>query len=276
MTDIDTYQQPAAPALMRRGGSSDLVGWAAEAQSAYTIAQSLATTSFVPKSFVGKPHEITAAILTGRELGLEPMAALRSIHVIQGTPALSANALRGLALARGHQIWVESSSAAKVVVKAQRAGSDHVQTVTWTLQRAEQMGLVQRNPQYRLQPEAMLTARATADAVRLVAADVLLGAPYAVEELDDDGAVEQAAKKTVKRKQLAAVPAPEPEFPEPERPAEDMDPHSAALADWRDAVSQAEADPSEAEEQFYADHGIPVADASPEIIRAAASKLRAA
>lgn len=234
MTDIQLYEQQATtPALVRRG-TDDLVSWAEEAKAAFGIAQSLANTSFVPRAFANKPHEITAAILTGRELGMEPMAALRNIHVIQGTPALSANALRGLALARGHQIWVDSSGPTKVVVKGQRAGSEHVQTVTWTIQRAEQLGLPNRNPQYKLQPEAMLTARATADMVRLVAADVLLGAPYAVEELDTDTEpLAEAPTRKVKRAKPAPPPVPEPDFPEPEA-GQPVDEHAAA---WERVVN---------------------------------------
>ena len=42
-----------------------LVQWAMAADRAYTIAQRLATTSFVPQSLRGKPYDITAAILAG-------------------------------------------------------------------------------------------------------------------------------------------------------------------------------------------------------------------
>ncbi|MBQ1164370.1 hypothetical protein KBZ21_40985, partial [Streptomyces sp. A73] len=42
-----------------------------------------------------KPDEVTAAILAGQEMGLSPMAALRSMHVINGVAGLSAISLRG-------------------------------------------------------------------------------------------------------------------------------------------------------------------------------------
>ena len=49
---------------------------------------------------------------------------------------------------------------------------------------ATDLGLAGR-PTWRQQPRNMLTARATAECCRLVAADMVLGLPYVVEELDD-------------------------------------------------------------------------------------------
>ncbi|MBQ1163351.1 hypothetical protein KBZ21_35765, partial [Streptomyces sp. A73] len=66
-----TDEQPQHP-------GSELVAWAESAVAANHLAQSLAKTSFVPKAFQGKPDEVTAAILAGQEMGLSPMAALRS------------------------------------------------------------------------------------------------------------------------------------------------------------------------------------------------------
>src|SRR5574338_122949 len=73
---------------------TELLLWALEARQAKAVAASLAKTSFVPASLRGKPDDITAAILAGQELGLKPMATLRSMDVIQGTPALRAHAMR--------------------------------------------------------------------------------------------------------------------------------------------------------------------------------------
>jgi len=42
------------------------------------------------------PEAIYSAILTGLELGLPPMKALRSIHLVQGRPVLSADLMVGL------------------------------------------------------------------------------------------------------------------------------------------------------------------------------------
>ncbi len=99
MTELAEYREPEADVP-----ESPLVTWAREAAAAHNIALSLVKTSFVPQSLKGKPEEATAAILTGRELGLEPMTSLRSIFVINETPAMTAIALRSLMLAAGHDV----------------------------------------------------------------------------------------------------------------------------------------------------------------------------
>src|SRR6185436_19223870 len=114
---------------------SALVQWAYEARQAAQIAASLAKTSFVPASLRGKPDDITAAILAGQELGLQPMATLRSMDVIQGTPALRAHAMRGLLQSRGHAIQLVESTDARCVMRGCRRGEDVWQEVEWTIQR---------------------------------------------------------------------------------------------------------------------------------------------
>lgn len=166
---------------------SALVLWAYEAQQAHQIAISLSKTSFVPQSLRGKADDITAAILAGQELGLKPMAALRSMDVIQGTPALRAHAMRGLVQSHGHKVWIVEQNPQRVVMRGQRRGADgafeETQESVWTIQRAQQLGLTGKD-QWKKQPQTMLTARATGEICRLVAADVLYAMPYASEELD--------------------------------------------------------------------------------------------
>jgi hypothetical protein len=219
MTEL-AVREASAVTLM-----STLVEWADEARAAASIAASLAKTPFVPNSLRGQTPEITvsnvtAAILTGRELGLQPMAALRSIDVIQGTPAMRALLMRALVQGAGHEVWDEKESATEVVVCGRRHGSDKVQRSTWTIARAQQLGLTGKD-NWKKQPQAMLYARATAEVCRRVAADVLLGLPYAVEELDEADEQQPTQKRTAKRKQVEpAEPAAEPTL-EPVPPTED-------------------------------------------------------
>ncbi|MEV4096923.1 hypothetical protein [Streptosporangium saharense] len=166
--------QPQASALML---------FVQEARQANVIAESLARTSFVPASLRGKPDDITAAILAGQELGLQPMATLRSIDVIQGTPGLRAHAMRGLVQSRGHSVQVVESTPDRCVMRGRRAGEQEWQQVEWTIARATQMGLTGKD-QWKKQPQTMLVARATGEICRLIASDVLYAMPYAAEELD--------------------------------------------------------------------------------------------
>lgn len=215
MTEVAIREEPGEV-------ETGLVAWAREARAAAAIAESLARTSFVPKAMQGKPAEVTAAILTGREIGIEPMSALRSIDVIEGTPAMRAHALRGLVQAHGHAVWVEESTSTRAIVAGRRKGEEQVQKSTWTIARAERMGLSGKQNWKRM-PEAMLIARATAEVCRLVAADVLLGIPYAVEELDDDRVEAPAPRKRKAQREPVAPAEPDVE-PETVTPAEVPEP----------------------------------------------------
>src|SRR5690606_15528443 len=195
--------------------------WARGAPDAHAVATSLARTAFVPREMQNKPELVTAAILTGAELGLSPMAALRSIDIIQGVPAMRANTMRGLVQAAGHEVWVDDdSNETRAIVYGRRKGSDIVQRSVWTMDRARNLGLANRD-NYRKQPGAMLVARGTAEVCRLIAADVLLGMPYAVEELDEGEPESKprpksapAKRRTAKRKPVEAPELDEPEPPE--------------------------------------------------------------
>lgn len=202
---------------------SQLVEWAEGAKAAHGIAQSLAQTPFVPQSMQGKPGLVTAAILAGFELGLQPISALRSIDIIQGVPAMRAHTLRGLVQSRGHDVWVEESNSTRAVVCGRRKGSEQVQKSVWTMDRAKGLKLDGKD-NWRKQPQAMLVARATSEVCRLVGSDVILGLPYAAEELDDDGAPDvdkpasKAKRRTAQRKPVEKPDIPEPELDEPDEP----------------------------------------------------------
>lgn len=213
-------QQPEGDRAVEAAPDSELLAWARDARAANLIAQSLAKTSFVSTTMRGRADEITAAILTGQEVGLRPMSALRSIDVIQGTPAVRALAMRGLVQAHGHEVWVDEdeTSESRAVVYGQRKGSDHAQRSVWTIDRAEKLGLAGKD-NWRKQPGAMLIARATAEVCRLIASDVLLGMPYAIEELDDTGPSTPGEKpKPRKRRTAARKPLPPPEPPRLDEP----------------------------------------------------------
>lgn len=177
VADEQPAQQLPAPTE-----SSALLLWAQEARQAAAVAQSIARTSFAG-ALKGKPEEVTAVILAGNELGLKPMAALKSVDIIQGTPALRAHAMRGLVLAAGHEIELIESAPENCLMRGRRKGSERWQEVEWTIQRAAALGLTTKD-QWKKQPQTMLIARATGELCRLIAADVLHGMPYASEEID--------------------------------------------------------------------------------------------
>lgn len=226
------------------GELSDIGAWARDANEIAQMAAKLVQTSFVPASFNGKPAEATAAILTGMEVGLKPMASLRSIVVINGTPALTAQALRGLAQSAGHKIWVEESTSHRAVVKGVRRGDDQVQTSTWDVARAQSAKLMDK-AMYKSQAQSMFVARATAEIVRLIASDVVMGLAYSIEELADDvpPATDEPVKKASTRTARKPLQVAEPSLPgEPvveAEPAAAVEPAAEPVLDEDEAFRQA-------------------------------------
>lgn len=220
-TAVATTEQ-TLPAPAPTAGSTALMAWAQEADLAYQMATKLAATSFVPQSLRGKPGDIAAAILAGAELGLKPMATLKSIDVIQGTPALRAHAMRAVVQQQGHDIELVESTDTRCVMRGRRKGSDTWQTVEWTIQRAAQMKLTEK-PEWKKQPQNMLVARATGELSRLIASDALHGMAYVSEELEGTvhaeivtvGGTEFRTKAPLSVASLTAPAA------EPQQPAEE-------------------------------------------------------
>jgi hypothetical protein len=197
---------------------TDLGLFVEQARQVHAIATALSDTAFVPASMRGKPQEITGAILFGRELGLDPMTALQTVNIIQGRPTLTANAMRGLAMAAGVQFKLQEATQTRCVMAAIAPGQREWTTVTWTIDQAQKLDLLKKD-NWRNQPGAMLIARATSQLCRLVAANILIGSPYSTEEVKDQAQVTARDEvKQIRAEKPKAKPQPEQpqKFEEPE------------------------------------------------------------
>lgn len=174
-------QQSAAPVVQQ----SSLAAWAQEADVAHKLAIELAKTAFIPSTMRGNVGNITACLLAGNELGLSPIAALKSMDVIHGVPGLRAHAMRALLQREGHEIELLESSDTVCRMRGRRKGSENWQESVWTIARAQLAGYVSKNAMYKTQPANMLIARATGEIARLIASDAIHGIPYTAEELRD-------------------------------------------------------------------------------------------
>lgn len=220
---LDRYE-PGGVELAQDVAVRRLGEWAQSAEAAHRVAEQLVKTSFVPEGFRGKPYEATAAILAGLEVGLSPMAALRSFDVIQGTAAPRALTLRAVVQSHGHEIELVESTASRCKMRGRRAGAHTWTTVDWTMDRARSLGVTGKN-NWKTQPQAMLVARATSELARLIAADAILGIGYSAEEIADGagGGIDIPMPQTngdtaadppttgTKRMSRRKPPAPEPE-----------------------------------------------------------------
>jgi len=164
----------------------------ASVAEAVKFAEIIAPTHFVPGGLRGKPDQVLAAFMLGRELGLGPMRALSWITLVDGRPTLAAEAVRALALSRGHEIRIGDWTKTRCVLAGRRAGSSEWQEVTYTIDDAKTAGLAGK-PSWRQYPMEMLLARATSRLGRLLFADVLGGLGTTEEYADLNGQPESGA-----------------------------------------------------------------------------------
>lgn len=194
-----------------------LEDWARDAIAARQIADGIALTSFCPQSYrdsarkisqeteqpvgVIVSNQLTAAMLTGQTLGLDPMQSFQALDIIMGRPALNALAMRALVQSHGHDVWTQEEKPDSVTVAGRRAGwpESRKETVTWDRRRAQRAGLLDKDNWVNYEPD-MLLARATAAVCRRIASDVLLGIPYSAEELADMDAEQQASQPQTRRR----------------------------------------------------------------------------
>lgn len=210
----------------------DTDGWANVLPAVGDLAGKIAQTEFVPESMRGKPAVVAAAILYGRELGLEPMTSLRSVNIIKGRPALSAESMRAMVLAAGHDIRVQEMTASRCVMVGRRKGQEDTTTVIFTMDDAKRMGLG-GGQQYAKMPRQMLAARATSELCRLIFADVIGGLISDVEAEDAEAGEPIATvtpmatarrKSAPKQPQAQGQPEPTPPVtPEDDEPVLDDD-----------------------------------------------------
>jgi hypothetical protein len=217
MTELARIDEP--PRAVTVQSTRDTVdGWLPMFEPVAKLAVDIAQTEFVPQGLRGKPAAITAAILYGREIGLGPIQSLQSVDVIDGRPAISAEMARALALAAGHELFVEESTTQRCVVRGRRVNSREWVQITWTMDDAKRAGLDGRQ-NWRKHPRRMLQARATSELCHLLFSDAIGGMPFTLEEIADDsdaaGAIgagaEQAGGRTAQRsRRQRPTPVPTP------------------------------------------------------------------
>lgn len=193
------------PALTPSSGRDVVDGWAHQLAGVAKLADYIAATDFVPTAYRGQPAAVAAAILAGRELGIGPMTALQHLHVIEGRPAMSAQLMRALVLAAGHQLRIVEATTTRCTIAGTRKGGTEA-AVTWTMDDAKRAGLAGR-PSWSRYPRQLLLARATGELCRGIFPDVIGGMAYTVEEIADLDAetssgwapIEPAPARTVAR-----------------------------------------------------------------------------
>lgn len=166
----------------------------------------LVKTGFLPES-IKTPEQAMAIMLTGKELGIPPMQALRGVNVIKGTPSIKPELMLALCISRipgfTYEFGTCDKQSATVTVNRPSMTSPYVST--FTMDDAAKAGLTS-NPTWGKYPANMLRWRALGNALHVVAPDVLVGI-YTPEELgaevNGDGEVVALPTEPVKIEPIA-------------------------------------------------------------------------
>ena len=149
---------------------------------------------------VKTPDQAMALMLIAQAEGLHPAIAARDYHVINGRPALRADAMLARFQAAGGKVeWGEYTDT-RVVGKFSHPSGGSVE-IAWTTKMAQDAGLT-RNPTWKSYPRQMLRSRCISEGIRTVFPGVLVGT-YTPEEVQD-----MDPAPTVR--QVPPPPAPEP------------------------------------------------------------------
>ncbi|RKH13773.1 hypothetical protein D7X74_21230 [Corallococcus sp. CA047B] len=186
---------------------------------AMKAAEQLSKSSLIPKALHGKPGDVLVVLLTGREFGLGPMQALRSIHVMDGKPVMAADLMVGLCISRREvceSFTLVESTGQRATYRTKRVGAPEV-SLSWTMQQATAAGLAGRD-NWRKYPDAMLRARCSAALARAVYPDLLAGT-YDPDEMDFTATASEpsaSAKRGARAVESVAVEAEQKVLPAPQ------------------------------------------------------------
>lgn len=203
MTEIQPYTPPTTDL-------AEIDSWVPVLESVADLSRKIADTDFVPSAYRGNTAAIAATVLYGRELGLPPMTALAAVDPIKGTPSLSAEAMRALIFAAGHDLRFVESTATRCIIEGRRKGQESWTRVAYTMDEAKTSGDAAKNQQYRTRPAEMLVARCTTRIGRMMFPECLGGFPSPEEVMAMGDSAPQSFPATV------TVTAPAMEAPKPE------------------------------------------------------------
>lgn len=172
----------------------------------------LAQSELVPVALRGKPANVAVILQMGLELGIPPMQAINGIDCIQGKPAISPQL--GLALVRSKlpnfYIKVETApDSVRVTVGRDRERPEEFYTAVFGDSQAKAMQL-DRKDNYIKQKHTMYRWRATMEALRFIASDILKGfySDDEAENIPPEGSGNDNQEKAARLAALKKKPEP--------------------------------------------------------------------
>ena len=128
-------------------------------------------------------NEVLALMAVAQAEGLHPATAARDFHIIQGRPALKADAMLARFQNAGGKVeWTIYTDTIVVGVFSHPNGGRV--SVEWTIEQAQRIGLVKPGSGWQKFPRAMLRSRCISEGIRTVFPGSVTGF-YSPEEVQD-------------------------------------------------------------------------------------------
>lgn len=206
-------------------------------EEAAALAERLASSQLIPKSFQGKPNDVFVAMMWSRNLGLPIVQGLQNIAVINGRPSIWGDAALAIVKSSGQlESFKETVTGAgdQMVATCTLVRRNEVEPYIerFSVADAKAAGLWRKSGPWTQYPKRMLQMRARSFCLRNAFPDLLLGIGLAEEEMDittaqteksinkvDDAPKRPQRKSVIKQpshvEEAKEVPAVEEELPEP-------------------------------------------------------------
>jgi len=126
--------------------------------------------------------QVLALMAVAQAEGRHPASVARDYHIIQGRPALKADAMLARFQAAGGSVEWLSYTDEKVEAKFSHPQGGSL-TLAWTFEQAKKIGLASKD-NWKTYPRAMLRARVISEGIRTVYPGILVG-EYTPEEVQD-------------------------------------------------------------------------------------------
>lgn len=134
----------------------------------------------VPKSYRQNPGAVLLALEWAAARDVDALSAIQTVSFVSGRPVIDSTMQRALAKRAGYRVVVKAASTDAATVEVHEGG-ELLGSVTYTLDEAKAAGLLGKD-NWRHHPKAMLVARATTQAMRWFAPEVMVG----IEVADPD------------------------------------------------------------------------------------------
>lgn len=158
------------------------------------------------------PEAAFTLMLLAQAEGLHPIQALRRFDIIEGKPAMKADAMLAEFQARGGRVLWKRNDAEGCEGVFTAPGSEGPVPVSWTIADAQRAGLAGKQ-NWTKYPRQMLRARCISEGIRMTMPGVIVGlyTPEEVSDFDD--------RRPARATAVAPAPAPANEPASAEQPA---------------------------------------------------------